>query len=118
VLQRRARYVAPGDIYEHRFESKFLSGLFAFYLLLTAIYGSSIGYLITGKTMQAVMVKPVTEYTIHEREIVAGFTELRSLEDKSKSVPLSDSLAHRLEELKVKEKRGELKASISYLNLT
>src|SRR5687768_14490134 len=37
VLQRRARYVGPGDLYQHRFESRFLSGLFAVYLLLSAI---------------------------------------------------------------------------------
>src|SRR5438105_2752216 len=73
VLQRRARYIAPGDIYEHRFESKFLSGLFAVWLLLSAIYGSSLGYLITGKTMQAVLIKPEIEYTTEEKQSVSMF---------------------------------------------
>src|SRR5438552_9067666 len=91
VLQRRARYLAPGDIYEHRFESKFLAGLFAVYLLLAAIYGSSIGYLITGKTMQAVMLKPASAYTIQEKQSVAQFNEMRSLDAAEKAGTIADS---------------------------
>lgn len=118
VLQRRARYVGPGDIYEHRFESKFLSGLFAFYLLLTAIYGSSIGYLITGKTMQAVMIKPEAEYTPNEKQAVYAFREMRTLEDESKLKPLNDSMQLRLKILREQEKAGEIFATVSYLDLT
>jgi SSS family solute:Na+ symporter len=118
VLQRRARYLAPGDIYEHRFESKFLSGLFAVYLLLAAIYGSSIGYLITGKTMQAVMLKPATEYTIAESRSVREFGEMRSMEDAEKNGRLADSVKPRLSILHEKEKRGLITGTISYLDLT
>src|SRR4051812_50036417 len=53
VLQRRARFVFPGDIFEHRVQSKFFFGLFSVYLLLSAIYGSLLGYFITRKKMQA-----------------------------------------------------------------
>jgi SSS family solute:Na+ symporter len=118
ILQRRARYVAPGDIYEHRFESKFLSGLFAVYLLLSAIYGSSIGYLITGKTMQAVMVKPVAEYTMEERRMTDEFAEMRKLDDEQKAGTLPASSAARLTLLHEKEKAGQISGTISYLNLT
>ncbi len=121
VLQRRARYVAPGDIYEHRFQSKFLSGLFAVYLLLSAIYGSSLGYLITGKTMQAVLVKPETECTTQEKQSVAMFREMKALEVKASS--MTDGVRttideNRLNYLHELEKRGEIKSSISYLDLT
>ncbi len=136
VLQRRARYVAPGDIYEHRFQSKFLSGLFAVYLLLSAIYGSSLGYLITGKTMQAVLLKPEIEYTSSERQSVSQFREMKTLEAKQSVVDRRSSIADsqgrdstidnrpstieiaRLNYLHELEKKGEIKASISYLNLT
>jgi SSS family solute:Na+ symporter len=117
VLQRRARYLAPGDIYEHRFESKFLSGLFAVYLLLAAIYGSSIGYLITGKTMQAVMLKPAAEYTMQERASVAQFQEMRSLEEAQKAGKLADSLKPKLALLHEKEKGGLITGTVSYLDL-
>jgi SSS family solute:Na+ symporter len=118
ILQRRARYVAPGDIYEHRFESKFLSGLFAVYLLLSAIYGSSIGYLITGKTMQAVMVKPAAEYTMQERRQVAEFTEMRHLDDLEKAGMLPESSKARQTMLHEKEKAGQISGTISYLDIT
>ncbi len=121
VLQRRARYVAPGDIYEHRFQSKFLSGLFAVYLLLSAIYGSSLGYLITGKTMQAVLVKPETECTTQEKQSVAMFREMKALEVKASSTTDGSRTTideNRLNYLHELEKRGEIKSSISYLDLT
>jgi len=118
VLQRRARYVAPGDIYEHRFQSKFLSGLFAVYLLLSAIYGSSLGYLITGKTMQAVLIKPETECTTAERQCMAEFREMKTLETKQSANQITTDDLNRLDYLHELEKRGEIKASISYLDLT
>ena len=117
VLQRRARYIGPGDIYEHRFESKFLGGLFAVYLLLAAIYGSSIGYLITGKTMQAVMLKPISAYTMQEKQSVASFNEMRTMETAQQQSKLADSLKPRLQLLHEQEKRGEITGTISYLNL-
>ncbi|HWF43345.1 MAG TPA: sodium:solute symporter family protein [Candidatus Kapabacteria bacterium] len=118
VLQRRARYVAPGDIYEHRFESKFLSGLFAIYLLLAAIYGSSIGYLITGKTVQAVMLKPASEYTADEQHRVALFAEMQSLEARETHGALPDSLKMRLTVLEEDAREGTITSSISYVHLT
>ncbi|MDZ7331272.1 MAG: sodium:solute symporter family protein [candidate division KSB1 bacterium] len=117
ILQRRARYVGPGDIYLHRFESKFLAGLFATYILLNAIYGGSIGYLLTGKTMQAMMVKPETEYTAAERRSVDEFYELQRLQEKQSYEQLSTAEQERLDVLVEKQKRGELHAYISYLNL-
>ncbi len=117
ILQRRARYIGPGDIYEHRFESKFLSGLFAVYLLLSAIYGSSIGYLITGKTMQAVMIKPESELTVEEHRKVDLYKEMQQLEVRSTAAEFTQSQQQRLTALHELEKRGEIVSSISYLNL-
>jgi len=117
VLQRRARYVGPGDIYLHRFESKSLAGLFAVYILLNAIYGGSIGYLLTGKTMQAMMVKQEQEYTPAERQSVLEFNELQALQQKQSNEPLSETDISRLNILLEKQKRGELHAYISHLNM-
>ncbi len=117
VLQRRARYMGPGDIYLHRFESKFLAGLFATYILLNAIYGGSIGYLLTGKTMQAMMVKPAEKCTVEELQSINEFNELQGLQEKQSFDPLSDVEKDRLNVLIEKQKRGELHAYISYLNL-
>ncbi|MGH7456115.1 MAG: sodium:solute symporter family protein, partial [bacterium] len=63
ILQRRARYIANGDIYLHRFESRFLGGLFTFCLIASTVYGGALGFLLMGKTLQAMMVKPESEYS-------------------------------------------------------
>lgn len=118
LFQRRARYIGPGDLYLHRFESKFLAGLFAAYLLLSAIYGSAFGYLITGKTVQAMLVKPESEYTLEERRSVEEFREYQDLKKKQSIQQLTEEEHHRLEVLREKDKRRELNAYISYVNLT
>lgn len=117
ILQRRARYLGPGDIYLHRFESKFLAGLFASYILLNAIYGGSIGYLLTGKTMQAMMVKPENKYTVEERQSVAEFNELQTLQNRQGFETLNATEKGRFDVLIEKQKRGELHAYVSYLSL-
>jgi SSS family solute:Na+ symporter len=117
VFQRRARYIGPGDLYEHRFESKFLAGLFAAYLLISAIYGNSFGYLITGKTIQAMLVKPASEYTPEERRSVEEFQEYQALKKRQSIEQLSEQDLHRLEVLREKDERHELNAYIPYISL-
>ncbi|HPN34183.1 MAG TPA: sodium:solute symporter family protein [bacterium] len=118
VLQKRTRYLGPGDIYLHRFESRFLAGLYAVYILLIAVYGGAMGYLLTGKTMQALMVKPAAEYTEVEQRSVADFNRLQSLTQKRTTAPLTVEEKSELSLLMEKQKRGELHAYHSYLNLT
>jgi SSS family solute:Na+ symporter len=117
VFQRRARYIGPGDLYQHRFESKFLAGLFAAYLLIAAIYGNAFGYLITGKTIQAMLVKPASEYTQEEKKSVEEFREYQALKTKQSLQQLTAEEHYRLEVLREKDKRRELNAYFSYLNL-
>ncbi len=118
ILQKRARYLGPGDIYLHRFESRFLAGLFALYILMMAIYGGSMGFLLTGKTMQALMVKPDAECTAVEKQSIVDFNRLQEL-NKAQSVrPLQPTEKAEQTVLLEKQKRGELHAYISYLNLT
>ncbi len=117
VFQRRARYIGPGDLYQHRFESKFLAGLFAAYLLISAIYGNAFGYLITGKTIQAMLVKPESEYTAEERRSVEEFREYQALKKQQSIQRLTEQEQQRLEVLREKDKHRQLNAYISYLNL-
>ncbi len=116
ALQRRARYIGPGDMYLHRFESRFLAGLYAAVLVAIAIYANSFGYLLTGKTLQAVMVKPPTAYTAAERESVSSFRELQRLK-KLDFATLDSAQRSTLNALQEREKRGELKAFVSELDL-
>jgi SSS family solute:Na+ symporter len=116
ALQRRARYIAPGDMYVHRFESPFLAGLYAVVLVAIAIYANSFGYLLTGKTLQAMMVKQPAEYTVVERESVERFEELQVLKRRDFAT-LAPAERTRLETLQEQEKKGELRAFISWLDL-
>ena len=114
--QRRARYIGPGDMFLHRYESKFLAGLYAAVLVIAASYGNTTGFLLTGKTLQAMMVKPEIEYTAEERASVEGFLrlkELRSLDYAS----LDQLQKEELEILALREGEGKLHAFISYLDL-
>jgi solute:Na+ symporter, SSS family len=118
ILQKRTRYMGPGDIYLHRFESRFLAGLFAVYILLIAIYGGAMGYLLTGKTMQALMLKPSSEYTQLEKQSVQDFERMQTLKQKQTGAALSSGEKSELSLLTEKHKQGELHAYHSYLNLT
>ncbi|MGH7596061.1 MAG: sodium:solute symporter family protein [bacterium] len=117
LLQRRARYIANGDIYLHRFESRFLGGLFTFCLIASTVYGGALGFLLMGKTLQAMMVKPESEYSAIERQSVQEFNELQDLEKKSAFGALAPEEKNRLGILQEKAKRGDIQAYVSYLNL-
>lgn len=117
LFQRRARYIANGDIYLHRFESRFLAGLFTFCLIASTVYGGSIGFLLMGKTLQAMMVKPEQAYTAAERQSVQEFNELQELEKKSGFAALTPAEKTRLSILQEKAKRGDIQAYVSYLSL-
>ncbi len=117
AFQRRARYIAPGDLFMHRFESRFLAGLYAVVLVAIAIFANSMGYLLTGKTVQAIMVKPPAEYTVAERHSVELFDELTQLERRD-FASLDRDERTRLEALQQMDKRGELHSFISYIDLT
>jgi SSS family solute:Na+ symporter len=116
AFQRRARYIGPADIYLHRFESKFLAALYAFVILVIALYANAQGYNLTGKTLQAMLVKPAAEYTVEERRSVDEYREFQSL--KAIPAPLPTEKTARFESLQRKEKDGEIRPFISYLHLT
>lgn len=117
ILQRRARYIGPADIFLHRFESRFLAGAYAVFILLIAIYGGSLGYIITGKTLKAIMVKPESAYTQQEKQAVAQYYEFKELERRKGANGLSPEEEERYRLLHEKDKRGEIYSYASYLNL-
>ncbi|HDK35261.1 MAG TPA: sodium:solute symporter family protein [Bacteroidetes bacterium] len=117
ILQRRARYMAAGDIYIHRFESNFLGALYAFYILVIAMYGGAMGYLLTGKTMEALMVKPPAQYTVAEKKSVVLFKEYKVLEQKQSYQKLGPNEQKRFDYLLDLKKQNKIHAYISYLPL-
>jgi hypothetical protein len=104
-------------MYLHRFESKGLAMLFALYTLLIAVYGGAFALVITGKTLQAMMVKPASEYTMEEAQSVRDFDRYQVLLNKETAASLGNDEKGELALLLEKDKRHELQSFISYLSI-
>ena len=110
---RRVRLVTIGDFFTERFRSRFLGAAFAVFTLFMAFLGNGVGYMVAAKTMMALTPKPEAKYTPAERLSVDMFREFRALQDRE-AATLSEGERARLDELGDRNKRGELKAFISY----
>jgi SSS family solute:Na+ symporter len=117
ILQKRVRYIGPGDMYLHRFESKNLGMLFATYTLLVAIYGGAFALVITGKTLQAMMVKPPSEHTAAQTQSVHDFNRYQEILQKQTHTALDEKEKAELVLLREKDKRDELQSFVSYLDI-
>ncbi|HDT13730.1 MAG TPA: sodium:solute symporter family protein [Candidatus Aminicenantes bacterium] len=111
---RRVRLVTIGDFFTERFKSKFLGAAFAVFTLFMAFLGNGVGYMVAAKTMMALTPKPAAKYTVEERRSVDQFNEYRALQAKAGADELDAVEEARLAELGEREKKGELKAFISY----
>jgi SSS family solute:Na+ symporter len=111
---RRVRLVTIGDFFAERFKSKFLAAAFAVFTLFMAFLGNGVGYMVAAKTMMALTPKPVEKYTVGERLSVDQFNEFRALQAKAERADLAPEETARLAELGERQKKGELKAFISY----
>src|SRR5512136_2867695 len=111
---RRVRLVTIGDFFTERFKSRFLGAAFAVFTLFMAFLGNGVGYMVAAKTMMALTPKPVERYTVEERLSVDAFNEYRALQAKADRAALAPAEEGRLAELTERQKKGELKAFISY----
>jgi len=115
AFMRRSRLITLGDFFTERFKSRFLGGAFAVFTLVMAFVGGGAGYMIAGKTVQALTPKPEAQYTAAERQSVAQFRELQDLKKKLDH-GLTAAEQARYQELNDLDKKGRLKAFISYTN--
>jgi len=111
---RRVRLVTIGDFFTERFKSRFLGGAFAVFTLFMAFLGNGVGYMVAAKTMMALTPKPVEKYTVQEKNSVDLFHEYQVLRAKAEKEDLAPVEESRLTELGERQKKGELKAFISY----
>ncbi len=115
AFMRRSRLITLGDFFTERFKSRFLGGSFAVFTLVMAFVGGGAGYMIAGKTVQALTPKPESRYTEAERQSVVQFRELQGLRKKLDH-GLTAAEQGRYQELNDLDKKGQLKAFISYTN--
>jgi len=109
---RRVRLTTIGDFFTERFNSKFLGGAYAIFILLLSLLGGGVGYMVAAKTMMAMTPKPIEICTVEEQKSVTEFHEYKEL--KRDIDELSDLSLARYEELNEMNKKGELRSFISY----
>jgi len=112
---RRVRLTTIGDYFTERFNSKFLGGSYAVFILLLSILGGGVGYMVAAKTMMAMTPKSIEQCTIEERLSVENFREYQRLRSKL-GEDLTREEQTRYDELNEKNKRGELHSFISHTN--
>jgi SSS family solute:Na+ symporter len=115
AFYRRVRQVTIGDYYTERFRSKFLGASFAVFTLVMAVIGGGVGFMVAGKTVEALTPKPAELYTVAETQSVEMFKEYQALKQKL-DLGLSGSEKARYDELNDRFKKGELLSFISYIN--
>lgn len=114
TLYRRARIVTLSDFFVERFRSPFLAALFASFTLVMAIVGGAVSFVITGKTIAALLLKPEAAWTAEERRQVELFTEYQRLRQRPLE-ELSAAERQRLEELHELAESGQLRGVISWV---
>jgi SSS family solute:Na+ symporter len=115
AFYRRARQVTLGDFYTERFRSKFLGASFAVFTLVMAVVGGGVGFMVAGKTVEALTPKPAELYMASETRSVEMFREYQALKQKL-DLSLTDTEKARYDELNDRFKKGELRSFISYID--
>lgn len=115
AFYRRSRQITIGDFYTERFESKFLGAAFAVFTLIMALIGGGVGFMVAGKTVQALTPKPAENYTATETRSVELFAEYQALKQKF-DLGLTEAEKARYDELNDRYKKGELRSFISYID--
>jgi SSS family solute:Na+ symporter len=115
AFYRRVRQVTLGDFYTERFRSRFLGAAFAVFTLVMSILGGGVGFMVAGKTVQALTPKPQELYTAAEKQSVEMFGEFQALKQKlDRGLTVQEKA--RYDELNDRFKKGELKSFISYID--
>ncbi len=114
---RRVRLVTVADLFEDRFGARGLARFYAIFQIVATVvviigFGNLVGYKVTS----SLLVKPETEWTSVERASVEGFREYRALERALVEGPLDEAGVARLDVLRAKKARGELRSFVSWLD--
>lgn len=111
---RRVRLMTVADLFEDRLGSRGLATFYAvFQIIASVVVTIGFGNLISYKISASLMVKPEAAWTAEERESVANYQEMKTLEKPARGGTLSPDLKTRLDRLHDADARGELRSYIT-----
>jgi len=116
VWFRRVRLTTLSDLFEDRFASKGLSLFYALFQILVACVFLGFGNVTAYKIASSLVVKPEAEWTAADRATIEGYRELKTLEKQAGAGALAPEAKARLDTLRDRSARGELKSYITALN--
>jgi Na+/proline symporter len=116
VWFRRVRLTTLSDLFEDRFASRGLSLFYAMFQILVACVFLGFGNVTAYKIASSLVVRPEAEWTAQDRAAVEGYRELKLLEKQNAAGMLAAEAKPRLELLRDRGARGELKSYITVLN--
>ncbi|MEO5961473.1 MAG: sodium:solute symporter family protein, partial [Opitutaceae bacterium] len=116
VWFRRVRLTTVSDLFEDRYASKGLSLFYAVFQILVACVFLGFGNVTAYKIASSLVVKQEVQYTPEEKIAVDGYRELKLLEKQNTAAPLAPELKTRLDILRDRNARGELRSYVTVLN--
>ena len=116
IWWRRTRLITGPDQFVERFNSTRLAAAFALWLVTSALLSMALGNMVSYKVAAAMFVKPAAEYSIEEKAQVEGFKEYAALKIQVQAKTLPTDKTARYEELKAKQKAGEISSYVTYIS--
>jgi len=116
VWFRRVRLTTVSDLFEDRYASRGLSLFYAIFQILVACVFLGFGNVTAYKIASSLVVKQEVQWTVEERAAVEGYREMKALEKEAALAPLTSDTQARLDTLRDRNARGELRSYITLLN--
>lgn len=113
---RRVRLMTVADLFEDRLGSRALARFYAIFQIIAAIIVTiGFGNLVAYKVAASLLVKPEAAWSAEERQSVADYRELKTLEQQARAGALPAAAKARLDTLHDADARGELRSYITAL---
>jgi Na+/proline symporter len=116
VWFRRVRLTTLSDLFEDRYASKGLSLFYAVFQILVACVFLGFGNVTAYKIASSLVVKPEAAWTAGDRAAIEGYRELKVLEKQAGAGALPVEAKGRLDTLRERNARGELRSYVTVLN--
>ena len=116
VWFRRVRLTTVADLFEDRFNSKWLARVYACYQIGVAVLLIAVGNLTAYSTTASLVLKPEANWTTQEKASVDGYTTLIKLDKQAATAPLTGTDKTQHDTLVDLRNTHQLHRYISYLD--